>query len=150
MKLISDYTVSILVVSALAILFENILPDGNNKKFCRIIIGLSVMLIILTPLTRLPHYNETFRLPELRLNSTNITGETKSYIAENFEKKLSLTIAEDIRQTFGTAVSCRIVTEVNESGQITDIRHVILSPHTQKIATYIAQKYGLKEANITP
>ena len=149
MKFISEYTVSILVVSVLAIVFENILPEDKNNKFCRIIIGLSVMLIILIPLTKLPHYDETFRLPELRLDSTSVTGETKSYIAENFEKNLSLTIAEDIRQTFGTAISCRVVTDTNESGQITGIHHVILSPHTQETAAYIAEKYGLEEETIT-
>ncbi len=150
MSFLNEYAVSIIVVSVLAILLENLLPAGNNKKYVNVMIGLLVMLVILTPLTRLPHYNETFILPELRLDDTDLSLSPKPYVAESFEKKLALAISEDLHSRFGVATSCRVSCHINEEGQITGIRHIQLAPYTPEMGTYIAANYGFKEEIITP
>jgi len=150
MRLISEYAISIIVVSLLAILLENLLPEGSNKKYVNVLIGLLVMLVILNPLTKLPHYNGTFQFPEIRIDDSDLSSPAKPFVAESFEKKLSLTISEDIYKTFGKTVECRITCNVNEAGQITGIRKLRLTPHSAEIGAYIAKTYGFEEAIITP
>lgn len=150
MSFLNDYAISIIVASVLAILLENLLPEGDSKKYMSIIIGLFVMLVILNPMTKLPHYQASFAIPELRLNDDTLSVSTHPYIADIFEKNLALTICEDIKSTFGTNASCRVSCLLNDDGQITGIRQINLSPHTKESVNYIAQKYGIEEVLILP
>jgi len=151
MEFIKDYAVSIMTVSVLSILLENILPNDSNKKYIHVIIGLLVMLVILNPLTKLPHYNEIFAIPHLHIgdNQLNLTENT-SYLTKSFQKNLASAIMKDCHETLHKTVSCRIYAEENQEGEIIGIKQVILSPYTPETAHYIASKYGIKEDSITP
>ncbi len=149
MKTINEYTVSIIVVSLLAIILEHLLPEGGSKKYTGVIIGLFVMLVILNPLTKLPHYEHTFTIPQIQPDDAITTSETPSFITETFEKNLAQTVITDIRDTYQTEVDCRIRCDVNESGQIIGIRKLTLSPCTPDISKYISEKYDIEEAKIT-
>lgn len=149
MRFLNEYAVSIIVMSLLSLLLENLLPEGSHKKYTGLLIGLLVMLVILKPITRLPANMNTlyFSLPS---NHNNVTiPPLKPYVAENFEKNLANTISDDLFKNYGTSVSCRVQCETNESGQITGIQRVLLHPHTTNAAKYIAEKYGIEEAKIT-
>ncbi len=150
MNVLNEYAVSIIVVSLLAILLENLLPEGGSKKYVGILIGLLVMLVILKPLTKLPHYNATFAIPEMRLSEDDLSLSTHPYIAESFEKNLALAITEDIHKTYGSTVRCRVSCDLYEVGQITGICQITINPYSQTTATYISEKYGIEEAQITP
>lgn len=152
MDFIKEYAVSIITVSVLSILLENILPDDSNKKYIRVMIGLLVMLVILNPLTKLPHYTDTFT--SLRRQAEEAFPESSptalSHVAESFQRRLALAVSEDLHSTYAIAVSCRVLCSQNESGQITGIQSIQLSPYTQEAAAYISEKYGVEEACITP
>lgn len=149
--MMQDYTTSIIVVSILAVLLENILPDGNNKKYIRVIIGLLVMLIIVQPLTALPHYSAAFTIPAQRLTDNDLSPPSaQPYIAESFSKKLALQIEDDLHRVFHTAVRCRVRCSVNDEGQITAVDAVTLQPFTQEMQVYVAETYGFEEAVIQP
>lgn len=150
MDFLKEYTVSIMVVSIVAILLENLLPQDNNKKYCNVMIGLFVMLVILTPLTRLPHYDETFSIPALKLDDSDLSPSSRSYVAESFEKNLALSISQDLHGVFDATFECRVFCDTNDEGQITDISRIQIAPFSQEISAYIAEKYGIKEAIITP
>ena len=150
MGFINEYAISIIVVSFLSILLENLLPECSNKKYVNVLIGLLVMLVILNPLTKLPHYEGIFQIPEIRIDDSDLSIETNPFVAESFEKKLSLIISEDIYKTFGKTVGCHIACNVNEAGQITSIRKIQLMPYSAETSAYIAKTYGFEEAVITP
>ncbi len=150
MEFLKDYTLSIMVVSIVAILLENLLPQDSNKKYCNVMIGLLVMLVILQPLTRLPHYDETFSIPQARISEKDFSLAQGNHVTKSFEKKLALAISEDLHGVYGTVFQCRIFCQTNEDGQITDIAKVQVAPYREEIKTYIAEKYGIKEAVISP
>ena len=150
MGFVNEYAISIIVVSLLAIFLENLLPEGSNKKYVNVLIGLLVMLVILHPLTKLPHYNNTFQIPELRIDDSDLSAPTEPYVAESFEKRLALAISDDIYKTFRKTVEIRVACTVNDAGQITGIQKIQLTPHIAEISTYIAETYGFEEAVITP
>lgn len=151
MEFLNEYAISIITVSVLGILLESILPEGSNKKYISVLIGLLIMLVILNPLTKLPHYGETFSIPHLTLTDADLTlPKSKSYIADTFEKKLSLSITETIRSAFGKTVNCRVRCEVNEGGQITRIAQIHVDPYDHEIGAKIAATYGFEEDIIGP
>ena len=151
MRFLSEYAASVVVVSLLALLFESVVPGGTHKKYLSMVIGLLVMLVIVKPLTHLPHYDDTFSLPELNFSEERLPlPEVKPYVAEQFEKNLALSISESLHRSFGSTVSCRVFCEVNEEGQIMGIRLVQLVPYTQECAAYVAKEYAIEEACITP
>ncbi|MBE7022161.1 MAG: hypothetical protein E7414_02955 [Ruminococcaceae bacterium] len=151
MQFLNEYAAAVITVSLLALLLDNLLPGGSHKKYVSTMVGLLVMLVILRPLTALPHYSETFSLPQLHITEGSFSmPEQRPYVAESFEKKLALSMEESLHAVFGTVVSCRISCDVNETGQITGIRNVKLQPYTGEAAAYIAEQYGIEEACIGP
>ncbi len=147
MDFLNEYAASIVIASLVAILLDTLLPPGSSKKYMGILIGLFVMLIILNPLTKLPHYNPVFLINETAHLEENIP-EPSPYVAELFEEKLAQTMHEDLQNTLGIYADCRVLCHKNESGQIVNIRRVTLSPYSEEAATYLAQKYGIEEALI--
>ena len=148
MQFFSDYVTGIIVVSFLTLILENLLPQGSHKKYISTIIGLLVMLVILKPLTALPHYAEIFSVP--MLEEINIDAETnmKPYVVTNFEKNLALSITQDVYHSLGKTIRCRVRCEVNGEGQITSIRSVRVEPYQQDVAKFVAEQYGIEEASI--
>ncbi len=149
MKAINEYAVSIIIASLLAILLETLLPEDSNKKYTGIIIGLFVMLVMLNPLTKLPHFDRTFTIPQVKSDDAITVSASSTFVAESFEEKLAQTISEDIQNTYKTEICCRVRCSTNESGQITGIKNLTLSPHSQEVCRYISEKYGIEEAQIT-
>lgn len=149
MRFIREYAITIMAVSVLSLLLRSLLPK-SSQKYITVVIGLLVMLSLLAPLTKLPHFSETFALPQIRLDDAALSSAaTKPYVAQRFERELALAISRDVHQAFGTSVSCRVHCTVNETGQITAISGVRLSPYGADIAAYIARVYGIEKDVIT-
>ncbi len=149
MKAINEYAVSIIVVSMLAVLLETLLPEDSNKKYTGVIIGLFVMLVMLKPLTKLTHFEQTFTMPQVQAQNTFTVSKPADFVVESFEKKLAQAIVEDIQNTYKAEVRCRVRCSINENGQITDIKNLTIFPYSQEICRYISEKYGIEEARIT-
>ncbi|MBE7047903.1 MAG: hypothetical protein E7393_00820 [Ruminococcaceae bacterium] len=151
MDFISEYVITIMTVSVLAVLLENILPEDNNKKYIHVIIGLLVMLVILAPLTNLPHYSDTFSFPALRLENTDVSVlPHTSYVSNTFQKNLELSLCQDLYERYGLTVDCRVALQLNDNGQIAEIRKIQLIPYNTEMALYVSEKYGIQEDIISP
>lgn len=149
MLFLREYAVNIIVISILAILFEIILPKTSQKKYINVVIGLVVMMVIIAPLTKLPHYKETFVIPNIRLDDYSVgTVEGDNLIVKEFEKKLALKINEAVHQKFGTVVDTKIQVNVDEKGEIIDINTVNLSPTNHEITTYVSETFGISKDKI--
>ncbi len=149
MDFIKEYTCSIVTVSILSILLENILPADNSKKYVHVLIGLLVMLVIMNPLTKLPHYSESFTFPHLNIDDSTLSlPEANNYLVQNFQRNLSATITKDVYDTHQKAIECRVIADSNEQGEIIGIKRVTIMPYTPEIATYITEKYGLEKGCI--
>lgn len=150
MKILNEYAISIIVISLLSVLLENLLPEGHSKKYTGLLIGLLVMLVILKPIASLTkNINSlSFSVPSADKNIAIPTPQP--YVAESFEKKLADAISDDLFKTYGKTVSCRVKCDINESGQIVGFRRISIHPHTQDMAKHIAETYGVEEAIITP
>ena len=151
MTFIRNYAVSIILVSVLSLLFESITPSGKDRKYIGTAIGLLMMLVILYPLAKLPHVTESLALPRLTIEEGTLPEPAlKPLVARQFEQNLARTISEDIRDSLGQTIRLRIYCDTNDAGQITAVTSIHLTPFSEEIAGYIAQKYGFSEDIILP
>ncbi|MBE7034591.1 MAG: hypothetical protein E7402_00505 [Ruminococcaceae bacterium] len=151
MKIFTSYITSIIIISIIALVLENLIPGTSSKKYIRIVIGLLVMLVILHPLQNLPHYSSQLAIPHLYIDEHSFEGlSPRPYIAETFERRLALSISQEVYSHFGKSVSCRVHCIVNEAGQITGIHRVLLEPHSAEIAAFVSEKFGFEEDIVNP
>lgn len=150
MGFLKEYAISIIVVSVLAILFENLLPQTSHKKYINVVIGLVVMLVIVSPLTKLPHYKEAFSLPFPKLDDSNFSQpDQKNLVAAEFEKRLALKLGEEIHSKFGSSPEIRVTSEVGEDGTVTGVRGVQISPVNDEIKSFVGETLGIPQELIT-
>lgn len=147
MGLLREYTTGIIVVSVLAILLENILPNTHHKKYINVTIGLVVMLVIVSPLARLPNWQGAFVLPEMIIDDNDLSG-AKPLVAEEFERRLSGKLSEEVQNRCGKRVAVSVSVDVNEKGEITGIREITAYPLDDAVRAAIAESSGIELSKI--
>lgn len=99
---INSWVQGIILAVILATIIEIILPEGNNKKYVKTIIGIYIMFVIVEPLIS-KMLNKDVNIESIMQNTTstmskfetnhNITIETNAYIEKTYKQKLE----EDIK-----------------------------------------------------
>lgn len=99
---INSWVQGIILAVILATIIEIILPEGNNKKYVKTIIGIYIMFVIVQPLIS-KMLNKDVNIESIMQNTTstmskletnnNITIETNAYIEKTYKQKLE----EDIK-----------------------------------------------------
>lgn len=149
MELLKEYATGIIVVSVLAILLENILPATSHKKYINVVIGLVVMLVIVSPVTKLFDVRSAFVLPELVIDDSDLSEKGgKSLVAEDFARRLSNKLSEEVNKRCGQTVNVTVFVDVNEKGEITGIRKITAFPMNDNIRTAIVDCSGIEAGKI--
>lgn len=104
-KFINSWAQGIILAVVIATIIELILPEGNNKKYVKTIIGIYILFAIVYPLlTKISNKNININSIAASVNkevskyetNTSITLETNSYIENTYKVK----IKEDIENRF--------------------------------------------------
>lgn len=100
---INSWAQGIILAVIIATIIEVILPEGNNKKYVKTIIGIYIMFVIVHPLIS-KMLNKNINIERIIENTTNkmsklesdsnIVIETNAYIEETYKQKLE----EDIKK----------------------------------------------------
>ncbi len=103
---INSWAQGIILAVIIATIIEIILPEGNNKKYVKTIIGIYIMFVVMYPLiSRISNKNisikniignTTSKMKEFETNN-NITIETNDYIEKTYKQKLE----EDLNNRLG-------------------------------------------------
>lgn len=101
-SLINSWVQGIILAIIIVTIIEIILPEGNNKKYIKTIIGIYILFVIIHPLiTKISSKNinvnsiiESTKHEMNKYETENIALETNSYIEETYKQKLE----EDIKQ----------------------------------------------------
>ena len=148
MSFFSEYAVSITVMSVLAVILEMLLPEKNFGKYVSVIIGLVVMMVIISPVSRLICASDTFVLPEAEEKAAVPEQSARQKVAELFAKRLSEKISAEAFNALGVQISCEVQTEVNEKSEITDIKSIRTEPSDEKIKKFISETFGVETEKI--
>ncbi len=143
MNLLHEYAGGIIVVSVLAILLENILPETGQKKYIQISIGLLVMLAIISPLGNLIQSKEIFRLPEVVIDDSDLSFGKNQYVHEDFKRRLCETLHEQVMMQTGKEIDISVELEINDEGAITEIKEIRFFPYDIETAKCLSELSGI-------
>ncbi len=148
MDYLKEYAGNIIIISVLSTVFQIIIPDGKQKKYVTVVIGLIVMLVVMEPLGMIAAIKDNFfEVPRFEFETSNESLE-KSLVADRFEINLADKIIEKVRLDTGAEISCQIKTERNEKGEIMNFEKVEISPYKKETAKYIGDEFGIDESVI--
>lgn len=160
----------IIVAVILSLMIETILPEGNNKKYVKVVIGIYLIFTILNPLLGKLNpeieFKSNFDLPSIETSAkpntqniqelyTNGIKETlKNKIEEEFQVKVEkLAISYD--ETYENIENISLT--IQPSG-VSEIEKVVIGNETQpeptkqnyeSIKQYISENYEVDKSKIT-
>ncbi len=130
---INSWAKGIILAVVIATIIEIILPEGNNKKYVKTIIGIYIMFVMIYPLIS-KISNKNINIEGIIENTTNemrkfetdnnIAIETNTYIEETYKQKLENDMREKTKEKGYeiNSLDLYIETQNNESyGQINTI-----------------------------
>lgn len=126
---IKSWSNGIIVAVIIAVIFELIIPNGNNKKYIKMVISLYVLFVILDPIiskfTSLNGIEINTKEYEKYFDSTNAletstTLDSEKLINNTAEKRVKENISNKLKE-LGYKVESISININNESGQINRI-----------------------------
>ena len=127
---LKNWTNSIIVAVIIAVIFELIIPNGNNKKYIKMVINLYVLFVILNPLiskfTNLSGIDINTKDYERYFKGENAIETSVSLNSENLinntaEKALKENIKSKLKENGYNVTSISINID-KESGQINQVK----------------------------
>lgn len=126
---IKSWSNGIIIAVIIAVIFEIIIPNGNNKKYIKMVISLYVLFVILDPIiskfTSLNGIEINTKEYEKYFDSTNTletstTLDSEKLINNTAEKRVKENISNKLKE-LGYKVESISININNESGQINRI-----------------------------
>lgn len=108
---ISSWAQQVIVAVIIATLLEMILPNGNNKKYIKTVIGIYVLFVILSPIVSKVTNGET-SLHEFNYEDYLESDEIYNTMSNN----LSREVDTNIEQTYITSLKQDIKTKLRQKG----------------------------------
>lgn len=156
MTAISQYAARIVAVSLFALLCEMLTPDGTLKKYVKMVVGLIVLLVLASPLVRLPFYAETFTLPSISLeqaDTARLEQAGADAIRRQFEHDLAGKLSADATAQCGEPVTAKVTAAVGQDGMVEGIAQITLTCGNplkfDGLMAYVSTTYGVPKENIT-
>lgn len=130
-KWLKTWSNQIIVASIIAIILEMLLPEGNNKKYIKMIIGIYVLFTIISPvITKVTGNNLEFE--DFEYNQYFDSSVTTSSSSEEFEENNS----NLIKQAYINNIENDIKSKVKQKGyEVVDVKINIISNED-------SEKYG--------
>ena len=123
---LKDWTNSIIVAVIIAVIFELIIPNGNNKKYIKMVIGLYILFTILNPLI-----SKFTNLNGINVNAKDYEKYFKN--GDSLQINASLDSEKLINNTAQRAIMDNIEKKLNEHGYKATITCINIDSSTGKI-----------------
>lgn len=127
-KFLGNWVQGVAVATVIASIFEMILPEGNNKKYIKIVLGIFVMFNIIAPFV-----NNDF------LNNLDFNKLYEKY-SSNLEKKQSTNYTKNINEIYIQEFENNIKNKVEDNGY--NVKECNVKANFDK------ENAGIKEINI--
>lgn len=158
MGFIREYATGIIVVSVFAILCDSLVPEGNLKKYVKTVVGLVVMLVIVSPVTRLPFYADTFQIPVIQLegdsaDAAQLERTQADTLRSQFESDMARRLEQELLNRFGVQTEVTVTAALDMEGSIAGVGSVQVVCETRvsdgELTAWLSTQLGLEKANIT-
>ncbi len=85
----------IIIAIIISIIIEMILPDGKNKKYVKVVIGIYIMFVVLNPILEIINYDinfdDIFKFEDIEASATSDLNIKQAYLV-GIEESLKLEI----------------------------------------------------------
>lgn len=102
---IKKWCEGIIVAVILCIIIESLIPNGNNKKYIKVIIGIYIMYVSLSPILSLLNHKIDFK---------NLTSDIYKY------EEVSVDVYDDIKEVYILGIEENIKNKIKELGYEVD------------------------------
>lgn len=160
MIFLKKWVSQIIVAVIVATIIEMILPNGNNKKYIKMIIGLYVLIIIIQPIVlnstgnniKIPDLNYKKYFDEDVIESTveDFDDTNSKLIKQTYIKNINSDIIQKLKQKGYEVISCNVeIDDCDNYGKIKSIDIAITDSKKQKEDNeYNENKIGIENIKI--
>lgn len=128
---IKNWCEGIIIAIIISIIVELLLPNGNNKKYVKVVSGIYIMFVILNPILEMLKYDINFE------NMFNF-GETQQVIQ---------TMSQDIKDIYVVGIKESIKQDIEKLGYNVETLEILLDSNYENIEK-IELKVELKEDKV--
>ena len=149
---INSWAQGIILAIIIATIIEIILPEGNNKKYVKTIIGIYVMFVIIHPLISIIS-NKKLDISEIiddtnyklsKFESNDITLETNAYIEQTYKQKIEEDISKNLKEKGYNIEFLNLYIEIEDETNYGSINNIDMKVSKIKDKT-IAEKNTINE-----
>ena len=128
---IKNWCEGIIIAIIISIIVELLLPNGNNKKYVKVVSGIYIMFVILNPILEMLKYDINFE------NMFNF-GETQ---------QVTQTMSQDIKDIYVVGIKESIKQDIEKLGYNVETLEILLDSNYENIEK-IELKVELKEYKV--
>ena len=133
-SIINSWAQGIILAVIVASINEIILPEGNNKKYVKTIIGIYILFVMVDPLVskisnRDINIDSIIKNTESKMNeykSEELTLETNAYIEETYKQKLEDDIKQKSEEKGYKINSLKLTIETEKQEQYGEINAIVM------------------------
>lgn len=112
MNLLNNWLQGIIIAVVISTIIEMILPNGNSKKYIKVILGLYVLFNIVTPIINIITKKE-INLSSI-INSNDFAKATQSYEVSSINKNISQINENSIKEIYKNKLKNDIKAKIEE------------------------------------
>lgn len=95
---IKNWCEGIIVAIILCIIIESLIPEGNNKKYIKVIIGIYIMYVSINPILNLLDYDFNFNILEEYTNTEEVSNLPEKEIKDIYVSGIKQSIKNEIEK----------------------------------------------------
>lgn len=141
----ADYLKMVIAAVICVSLVCGILPREGAGKYAGFAAGLIVIAIVVSPLFKL---SGTLNLQLSDIETQKLSVKGASYLMDEFEKTLSVRIAEKLKTETGRSFQVTVKGKTDETGEITGVARVGLSPYSADFAKIVAEYIDISQDKV--
>lgn len=141
----ADYLKMVIAAVICVSLICGILPREGAGKYAGFAAGLIVIAIVVSPLFKLSG-SLNLQLSDIETQELSVKGA--SYLMDEFEKTLSVRIAEKLKTETGRSFQVTVEGKTDETGEITGVARVGLSPYSADFAKIVAEYIDISQDKV--
>ncbi len=163
-KIIRNWCEGIIVAIILSIIIEILVPDGNNKKYVKVVIGVYIIFVVINPILKLMDYDfkfDFFKYSAQEETYANINTDMKEVYIVGIEQELKKEIENlgysvknlkvNVDKSYENIESVEIkVEKKNDKNMIEPV--VIgdnkIKENFEEVINYIKENYNLNDEQI--
>ena len=159
---IRQWCEGIIIAVIISIIIEMIIPEGKNKKYIKVIIGVYIMFVSLTPILELLDYDFNFN-KNMNYNTIETSQSINNNIKDIYISGIEENLKNEIEELGYEVENIKIYTDINYEniekielkivGKKRDIKQVIIGEDNTKnnyedIVEFINKNYFVVSKNI--